>query len=450
MHNQAKGFLSLVFSLILGTFLTTALCCWQAFGAPPAKNLGLTEAKPAGSVKSPPVEAGSTKQPLKKNGDLTDLELKKTDSLQEEAPSSLFDLTEESGLEAEWKIASGLNMFFETGKSVVRESRLPFEMGVHGRFKWEFSDFLSIHAEGLVLARRGFQQSFLEREDLKDGVNFSNFYYKIKTPLKLFASPLIFQFGIINQEFLKAPFLLTDTSFTGLLAKSVFSFNENSRLSFFLQGAIPYNAEHLFVRPDQLNKAWPFFLSSSGFLDWDDLWGFKIGESLTFFYMDNLTPEIADKSQTYGNTVDSFDASSRFEYGFAGLYNSFSLSRKFLNRWIVGIKWDHISNFLAPKDSNMGDKIQASLYHDYRDFMELGLAVEYFRNESDSSVAYFSSENYGHNNRRGIRLKLQSHLYSSGLTFQAIYTYMNPIQKKTWMGRINSFSLILKSNYASI
>ena len=365
-------------------------------------------------------------------------------ALNEEALFSDFE--EESGFSLEWKMASGMNISAEKGLG----SRFSLDMGIYGNFKWKFVDFLSVHAEGLVLARRGFQQSFSEREDLKDGVNFLNFYYRAETPAVLFASPLIFQFGILNQNFLNAPFLLTDTSFTGLLSRADFSFWENSRLSLFMQSAVLYNAGHLFVRPDSLNKAWPFFLSFSGFFDGEAvlLGGkTKAGGKLTLFHIGNLTPEIAGKSRKYGNTVNSPAADARFEYGFAGFYNSLNVQRRFSENWNAKITWDLIHNFLAPKGRNTGDKIQADLYHNYRDFMELGFKAAYFENESDTSVSYFSSELYGRNNRRGVRFELQSHLYSSGLTLRASYTYMKAIETNTFMGRINSFHLILTSNY---
>ena len=110
---------------------------------------------------------------------------------------------------------------------------------------------------------------------------------------------------------------------------------------------------------------------------------------------------------------------------------------------------DFIYNFLAPENHRMGERYYGALYHNYEDFMEFKFTLEYFGNESDTSVAFFNSELYGHNDRYGFLVNLQSHLYSSGITLGFSYVRswpINPSVKK----EEHTYIFSVKTNYMPI
>ncbi len=343
----------------------------------------------------------------------------------------------------------------------IREDRIDATVHVenYGKFEWQVEDFLSFYNEGLLLGRSGFVQSVYERGDRKSGFHPVDAYLDIKT------SFVIFRFGMVKQDFLKAPLLVTDKTFPSMMQQFYFDWDK-SKLDIILQSAITNNPLESVTRGKKLNE-WPtLFLTSSVFWDLQDIFNFNIKEKLTAFYITNLSSSIAEDSRRYGNSIT--EGRARFKYAFLGLYNSLSFQTALSDNWMFEIGGDFIHNFAGAVDynkeetfafnldmrargNNQGERIYGSIYHNYKELMELKLTAEYFSNQSDSSVASFNSELYGHNNRVGGRVVFQSHFYNSGLTFGLSYTGSLPIDEtRNQMGFASAVSMFLKTNYLAI
>ena len=344
------------------------------------------------------------------------------------------------GIEIFWKTAFKLRAFTDRSTTDAMVST-----EIYGKLKWQVMDFLSFHNQSLIIGRSGFTQSIYERSDRRSGLHLIESYFDLET------SFLTFRFGNIKQDFLKAPLLITDKTFPSLIQTISFDWQDKAKLSIFLQQAMTDNAVESIRREPQIIKGVPLFLTSSFFLALNDFMSLNIAENFTLFYMTNLSPAIADRSRIYGNTIDLMQSDSRFKFKFFGFYNSLNFHKKLLEGWIFETGGDIIYNFLAPDTYNQGDRFYSSLYHNYKDFVELNLIFEYFANQSDTSVAYFNSELYGHNNREGSRLIFQSHFYSSGLTLGLSWTRSWPINKnRSATGLANAVAFFLTSNYVPI
>ena len=367
--------------------------------------------------------------------------------------SYLPDSQNIGGIETFWKTGFEMKFFSERPiKSAILEPEADGKITTSavlktetaGKLKWQIVDFISFYGQALIIGRNGFEQS-IHGEERRSGLHILEQYFDLKLPY------LIFRFGAIKQDFLQAPLLITDKTFPSLIQEFSFDWQNKAKLTVFLQEAIMSNAGEITKRESQIIKGFPPFLTSSFFFDFDDFMEVDIKEKLTFFYMANLSPAIANRSRIYGNRIRGQRSDSQFEYKFLGFYNSLNVKKTLSDKWILEVGGDMIYNFLAPDAYNQGERLYSSLYHNYKDFIELKLTGEYFANQSDTSVAYFNSELYGHNNRVGGRFSLQSHFYSSGLTLGLSYIGSLPINGKgSPIGFSSAFAFFLRSNYVSI
>lgn len=318
-----------------------------------------------------------------------------------------------------------------------------FSTELYAKLNWHILERFSIHTEGLAVGRNGFTQSIYDRPDRRNGFHFIEGFFKwdASTYLKV-------KFGNIKQDFLEAPLLVTDKTFPSII-ESLSLLNSNTKLSLVFQQAIPSNATESVRREAQIIKT-PVFLTASVFLDRENSF-YSLKNKLTGFYFSNLSPAVADQSLIYGNTINLQGNDSHFRYKFLGFYNKFYLRMPFSGQWVGEIGGDYIYNVLAPDTFNQGERVYASLFYDFYDLMEIRLQGEYFANQSDTSASYYNSEAYGHNNRVGGGLSLQTYFYKSGLKLGMNYKHTRPINpERSAVGVSNSFVILIGTHYVSI
>ena len=357
------------------------------------------------------------------------------------SPSSLDEEEEEiKNFSAFWKAAF-------KGQSFGADYRLNaiFITEFYGKLQWNILDTISVNAKALFISRNGFTSSIYERGDRKDGR-----LYFLEGFLKWNFLPHFFvKMGTIQQSFLNAPLLITDTSFPSIIGGWAMQ-NQYADFSVLLQSAIPDNAESV-NRPNQLGGV-PLFLTSSVLLHSSNVFfQSDIKEIFSLYYYHNLSSDVADNSKIYGNTIIGLGESSAFDHGFFGLHNNINFKRPLSDLWIMELGWEFLYNFKAPALYNEGTRFYSSFYHNYKNFMELRLKGEVFANQADTSVAYYNSEIYGHNDRLGVLASIQSHLYQSGLTLEASFVYSQPINNKAGsLGPAYSITLSMMTNYLAI
>ena len=325
---------------------------------------------------------------------------------------------------------------------------------VYGKMQWFLFNNFSIYIQGLIIGRNGFSQSIYDREDRRSGFHFLEGFLKYKH-----SSDFEILFGNINQDFLQTPLLMTDKTFPGVIEKVNFYLFENLTGQWVFQQAIPDNATESVRRAPQLVST-PFFFTQSLFLNATKLpflssipllSKLTLKEKLTSFYFTNLSPAIADRGRLYGNSISHIGSDSDFKFKYYGFYNSLVLQTVMGSQWIAEFGLDFLHNLGATDTYNQGERSYFSLYHNFRDKIELKTTLEYFANQSDSSIAYYNSEIYGHNNRVGVGLKLESHFYQSGLNLGVSYRYSQPIEKlRTIQGEGHYLLVYIGTNYVSI
>ncbi len=367
------------------------------------------------------------------------------------APGSEGAGSRGANFEAFWKANVSAKAFTDqsAANAVLNSS-------IYGKINWILLDRLSIQAKALITGRSGFTQSIYDRSDRRSGFHFLEGFFHLKP-----YSYLSLKLGSVQQDFLQAPLLITDQTFPSLM--EIFSFEPlnfagdfagNLKLSLAFQQAIPDNAlESVKMSAQIVRGLTPLFLTASAFAEWDSVSQFDLllKNRLSFFHYTKISPAVACESSLYGNTALSAGCSGRLKHGFMGLYNHFSLQAPFLSKWLAEIGLDILYNFKAPDTYNQGERLAGALYYDYKSFMEIQMAAEYFALQSDASLAYYSSPLYGRNNRTGALLRAQAHLYDSGLTFKAVYVYSRPInQRVSPFGASRAFALSLGTNYLPI
>ena len=367
--------------------------------------------------------------------------------MEEDFNSSDMDLhfvnpQKENDLKAYWKTAFKTKMFSDksTANSIVSTE-------IYSKLKWRLVDTLSFQTQGLIIGRSGFTQSIYEREDRVRGFYLLEGFFQ----WKLFPN-VSMQLGNIQQSFLDAPLLITDKTFPSIIGKLSLN-NPYGDLFFLFQTAIPDNASEFVRRETQIVRGFPLFLTSSAvFHSPKFLLNSSVKEMITLFYYHNLSSAVADRSRIYGNTIERTGSDSTFKYPYFGIHNNLSMKMILSDLWILEMGGEFLYNFMAPNTYNEGMRIFSSAYHNYENFMEIQFIGEFFVNQSDTSVAYYNSELYGHNDRRGFLTKLQSHFYNSSLTLGVSFVYSLPINNpdKSPIGNSFSFIVSLMTNYIAI
>ncbi len=360
--------------------------------------------------------------------------------------NSAADLPESqktSPIEASWKTAFKAQKFDDnrsTKGSIVSTE-------IYGKINWDVAPSVFFQAQGLIIGRNGFTRTIYDRDDRLNGLYlFEGFFHWSAQP------NLFLRFGNIQQGFLEAPLLITDKTFPSFMGSFALHSSPLYSLSLLLQAAIPDNASEMIRRDYQL-KGEPLFLTSSAKLEWPDApFESALKNTLTLFHYHSLSSAVAEQSRIYGNTIDRTGSDSTFKHAFLGFHNHLNIKKKLSDVWILELGLESLQNLAAKNASSEGMRIYGSAYHNYKDFAEIKYRGELFANQSDSSVAYYNSEVYGHNNRQGLLAGLQSHFYSSGLTFGLSFVYSSPINQpdQNPVGPLYSVIFSVMTNYISI
>ena len=347
----------------------------------------------------------------------------------------------EKSAEAFWNANYGLKSFSSRGSSSAL-----IKVELLGKLEWQLIEPLSVHAKALIVGNSGHTQSILDRTDRDTGLHLLEFYFQWEA----FPNFSVLH-GIIEQVFLSAPLLITSKAFPSVVGEwSVDSFSDFN-LKFLLQLAIANNFTETEKRFYDIQKA-PLFMTSSLFLDSNDFFSTSVKEKFTVFHYYNLSSHIAEQSRVYGNNTAGLGTSTVFNYSFFGFHNNLSFQKVLSDLWAVLAGVELIYNLKAPNTYNEGFRVYSSIYHNYKETMEIKLTGELFANQSDTSVAYYNSETYGHNNRKGALAKIESHFFRSGLTLETAFVYSEPINfaEENAIREAYSFSVALKTNNIAI
>ena len=353
---------------------------------------------------------------IEKTGDLNQPSFPDDDGLVE---SQEFDLSFKDSL-------SDVEAFWNTNYELKRFSSdssidALFKVEFLGKLKWQLMESFFVHTKGLIVGRSGHTQFIYDRSDRSGGFYLLEFFFQWEAFPDFSVSH-----GIIEQSFLSAPFLVTNKTFPSVIGEWSIDYFSSFDLKLLIQSAIASNFTEKVERILQLQEA-PLFFTFSLLLDWDDFFDVSVKEQFTVFRYYNLPPDVANRSRIYGSTIDGLGSDSVFRYSFFGIHNNLSFQKILSDLWALSAGFEFIYNSMAPNTHNEGMRFYSSVYHNYRETVEVKLTGELFANQSDTSVAYYNSETYGHNNRRGFLAKLEGHFFRSGVTLEFTFVYGEPI-----------------------
>jgi len=195
--------------------------------------------------------------------------------------------------------------------------------------------------------------------------------------------------GTIWQNTHQSPLLVWGTSFAGVAEE--FQFGD---FKLKLQQSIPNN-NILARRIGGVNEGTPyFFLETINYLKSNDHFHFNL--DLSAFQFNNLYSQVALVSQDFGNTVEGIGQAARFTYGYQGYNLATQFLKHLKNDYQIGFTGQYLYNQLAPTKRNVGYLGELNIGK-----KEALLKIGAFRNESDSSPAFYNSRFFGHNNMQG-------------------------------------------------
>lgn len=208
-----------------------------------------------------------------------------------------------------------------------------------------------------------------------------------------FLESLSIKIGALNQQSYNSELLLADVPFAGAKEEAKFEAG-NFRFLISAQQAVPNNQD-LNQRLGSVQEGTPSFMIETLGLGY-------VGESVLFdlqvshFQYQDISSSVAQDSRFLGNSVSGVNQNAKFSYGYEGINVASDFALNIGSDKVLKIKGQYLFNNEAPDGRNTGYLYGAALR---MNSVELGALR--FKNESDSSVAYYNDKWLGHNNRDG-------------------------------------------------
>jgi hypothetical protein len=160
----------------------------------------------------------------------------------------------------------------------------------------------------------------------------------------------------------------------------------------------------------------------------------------TRFSFQNLSSSVAQSSLDFGNSTEGTGTSRRFLYGFEGNNMAGDFTWHFSKKWQIQFNGQYLFNEKAPDGRNQGHLAEFGAGHD-----QLTLRVGTFRNESDSSPAFYNARSLGHNNVQGQIISLLSQGKDYFMRFSLVNS--QPIQKSNVQSNMQIINFTMVRNY---
>lgn len=169
---------------------------------------------------------------------------------------------------------------------------------------------------------------------------------------------------------------------------------------------------------------------------------------VSHFSFRNLTNGIAQDSRFYGNSVSGVLSGAQFIYAYHGWEYGTSITHPLSEKVNFSIGASLVKNMGAPDGQNQGTYYFASMDHHSESYTWTP-RLEFYRNEADASPAFYTSKEYGHNNRRGYGGSLSVSLLKSKLDIRARYMNAKLITPQTFQrDKFQFMEIDLETPYA--
>jgi len=363
----------------------------------------------------------------------------------------------------EWKLSTINNNYFdESGNQVLLISKL------YGLLNHSFLPTVDFSTEYILNTRQGATQSVVSRQKSKGPIRTAHMYLSIR-PLEF--EPLFLRIGLINQDFLSAPLLISDWTFLGLqqeyIIHSQMLLQYVDNLKFVVQQTIPSSDTDLEYL-DQVQEIANFFTASlfaSSFIQNE----IQTEGSFTAFYFRNLSPEAVVYSSTHGNDPHpDYQSGPNAEllYSFYGFYTrakarynlfpelGLEFDASFI--WNIGATIESREKFEAGEiteiaPSAIGYNLWTGLHIPIAKEVIMVLNLEYFDSGKNASPASYNSGRYAHSGRRGVILGVQSIFERYNVFFDMQYAIIRSYSDtKGYIGNPNYLQFEIGTEYEKI
>ena len=365
--------------------------------------------------------------------------------------------------DVEWKMSTiNHNYFGGTENKVLLISKF------YGLLNHSFLPTVDFSTEYILDTRLGATQSALIRQKSKNQIHPAHMYLSIR-PLE--SEPLFVRIGLINQEFLDAPLLISDWTFLGLQQeyiihnKVLLSYVDNLKL--VVQQTIPSSdtdLEHL----EQVQDVASLFTASlfaSSFIQNE----IQTEGNFTAFYYRNLSPIASSYGFAQGNDPHPlYKTGSNAEslYSFYGFYTrakarynlfpelGLEFDASFL--WNIGATIESRQKFTAGEikeiaPSAMSYNLWMGLHIPIAKEVIMVLNLEYFDSGKNASPAYYNSDRYAHSGRTGVILGAKYIFEKYNVFFDAQYAIIRSyFGTKTFSGNPNYLQFEIGTEYDKI
>ncbi|MDC1174273.1 hypothetical protein OAT67_02685 [Bacteriovoracaceae bacterium] len=249
------------------------------------------------------------------------------------------------------------------------------------------------------------------------------------------------QLGALNQKHLNNPLLVGGNAFASAKQKVSIPFTPDHEIYFESEQAIPNN-QSLSERIGQTNQGNPQFMHHrlGAKLDGNVL---SIKGSVGKWNYTGLSSGVAFRSLFLGNSTNGGDSStSKFIYGYSGISAYSEVSSQLSDMLSLNLEGQYLYNDKAPEGRNKGNRLKFGLgIYGHEIF------GEFFRNESDSSVAFYNAGLYGHNNKEGVAAGISGKLKTSKLSYLFRMSEMKKIKSSLYQNDTTRFDLSLTKNF---
>lgn len=326
------------------------------------------------------------------------------------------------------------NLGYQTFESVTDSSSIAaggFTFDGQGKLANE----LFLRANAQMRFESGTTQSLYRELDQNNGLFIREAYADYR-PFNF----LRFKAGAISQQHLNAPLLVSRRSFPAVVEKLVIS-KDNTALILKAQQAIPTSSSFDQERSDKEPQASFQTQTIEGRAIFGNL---MMKGFVTNFQFNNLPSKVAFDSSIFGNTVPDNDVGfSNFVFDYAGQVLGAEAILKF-SAYEFGAGIQQIENQEAPEKFNTGRLGFVRALIPFGDD-ELEMKFENFFNESDSSVAFYNSALYGHNNRVGYSAFAKYSFRNRGFAINAGYVNSDVINQRALESQEEKFQLQLET-----
>ena len=365
--------------------------------------------------------------------------------VQAQLQGSHFYKVDMAEISSNFKVDSVWKAHIEASMLRNNESRERLmKVRLHGQFDLELSPSLTAKFEPYLVMTEGEIQSRFTRAEsvIEMRQGFLNWSYWEGSS---------FQLGAINQSYLNAPLLVANHAFLSALAGHL-HIKDNYEVQTILQLSMPSTVNN-FRRYSEIADT-SYLTSLFVYGEWLPSHYYSFRGHVTGFHFTQLPAFMAYESKLYGNTVTGVGSSARFAYSYYGTNFDISSQFKVHRSTYVSLGYNGILNIGAPMDRAWGERIYIVTDSSVGSWFKLYSRMEWFYNNSDTAPAYFNSEVYGHNDRKGILVEVKTFLPKGNFEIGARFVRSEPVRAAVLASalgsRQNAFQLFISSRYLAL